>query len=514
MGLLSQLIFLPLAGALIVLAMPGKAHKAIRVFSFAVTLLLFALSLRLLPGFVGDGSFEFAEKAIWIGAFGIGYHLGVDGISLFLVLLTTFLAPIVYLSAWNSIDARVKEFSFFYLLLQTGMLGAFLALDLFLFYVFWELMLIPMVFLIGIWGGPRKVYAAVKFMIYTMIGSLLMLVAILFLVKYAAGVHGGRLSFDFQDVLGLAIPFDRQILLFAAFALAFAVKVPVFPLHTWLPDAHVEAPTPASAILAGVLLKMGTYGFLRFAMPLFPDAVHYAAPLIAVLAIVSIVYAALVAMVQDDIKKLVAYSSISHLGFAMLGLFTFTVVGAQGGMFTMISHGLTAAALFLLVGVIYERRHTRKIADYGGIARTMPLYSTMFLIVTLGAIGLPGMSGFVGEFLVLVGAFRTSPLYAAAAATGVIFGAVYMLWMVRRVFFGPVTSEANRKMSDLSLREFVVLLPLVAGIVLLGVHPAPLLDRMEKSVARQLERAGVTEVMSPVGYDGDGTQHAPAPEEQ
>ena len=515
MGLLSQLIFLPLAGALLVLLIPGKAEKLIRVLTMVVMLLLLVLSGQLIPGFIGDGTFEFNEAAPWIPSFGINYHVGVDGISLLLLLLTTFLAPIVYLSTWSSISSRVKEFSFFYMLLQAGMVGTFVALDLFLFYLFWELMLIPMVFLIGVWGGPRKIYAAVKFMLYTMVGSLLMLVAILFLVKYAAGVNG-YLSFDFNDVLGLSIPFNYQIFLFGAFALAFAVKVPLFPFHTWLPDAHVEAPTAASAILAGVLLKMGTYGFIRFAMPLFPEATHYAAPVIITMSLIGIVYAALVAMVQEDAKKLVAYSSVSHLGYVILGLFAFNVAGISGGIFTMISHGLTSAALFLLVGVIYERRHTRMISDYGGIARTMPVYSTIFLIVTLGAIGLPGTSGFVGEFLVLVGVFKASPLLAAIAALGVIFGAVYMLWLVRRVFFGPVTSEENRSMPDLTLRELIVMLPLVIGIIVMGVRPAPLLDRMEKSVELQLRNMGVVELIdekapADVGH-GHGEGHGPAPE--
>jgi len=524
LGLLSQLIFLPLAGALVVLLIPGKSEKLIRLFTMGAMLLLFILSTQLLTGFVGDGTFEFTEKASWIPAFGISYHIGVDGISLLLILLTTFLAPIVYLSTWSSISSRVKEFSFFYMLLQAGMVGTFLALDLFLFYLFWELMLIPMIFLIGVWGGARKIYAAIKFMLYTMVGSLLMLVAIIFLVKYAAGVNGFT-SFDFKDVLGLEIPLGHQVFLFGAFALAFAVKVPLFPFHTWLPDAHVEAPTAASAILAGVLLKMGTYGFIRFAMPLFPEATQYAAPVIIAMSLIGIVYAALVAMVQEDAKKLVAYSSVSHLGFVILGLFAFNVAGISGGIFTMISHGLTSAALFLLVGVIYERRHTRLISEYGGLAKSMPLYSTVFLIVTLGAIGLPGTSGFVGEFLVLVGAFRAEPLFAAIAALGVIFGAVYMLWMVRRIFFGPITTEANRTMPDLTLREFVVMLPLVIGIVVLGVWPAPLLDRMENSVELQLKHMGIVEVLdeeAPAagshghgddhGHDHDHGGHGPAPE--
>ncbi|MBN1826236.1 MAG: NADH-quinone oxidoreductase subunit M [Candidatus Eisenbacteria bacterium] len=485
-GVLSILVFLPLAGAAAVALVPGRRQGTIRAVAFAVTLLLFLSSLPLAFRFQGTGGFEFEECVPWIPGIGVDYHVGVDGISVFLVLLTTFLAPLVYLSTWSGIREKVKEFSILYLLLHTGMIGAFVAVDLFLFYVFWELMLIPMVFLIGVWGGERRIYAAVKFLLYTVVGSLLMLVAILVLAREA---H----SFDYLRILNTPVPHGMQAFLFAAFALAFAIKVPIFPLHTWLPDAHVEAPAAGSALLAGVLLKMGTYGFLRFAIPLFPETARAAAPLFTVLALVGIVYGALVAMVQEDIKKLVAYSSVSHLGFVVLGLFAFNDAGVRGAIFVMLAHGLSTGALFLLVGQVYERRHSRRIDDFGGIARSMPLFSTLFLIVTLASIGLPGLSGFVGEFLVLLGAFQAGPARAAVGALGVVLGAVYMLWMVRRVFFGPLDREENRALPDLSLRDFLVILPLIAGMVFLGVRPAPLLDRMETSVRRHLEIIGVEE---------------------
>jgi len=488
-AILSILVFLPLAGVVVLAFVPGYMTRAIRTITLLVTILLFLASLPLAIQFVGDGSMEFEEQVEWIPSLGISYHVGIDGISFYLVLLTTFLAPLVYLSTWRAITNRVKEFSLWYLVLHTGMIGAFVALDLFLFYLFWELMLVPMVFLIGVWGGKRRIYAAIKFVLYTVVGSLLMLVALLVLVRYGAGVNGFP-SFDWQHLVGVPVPHGLQLFLFAAFGLAFAIKVPLFPFHTWLPDAHVEAPTAGSAILAGILLKMGTYGFLRFAMPLFPDAAHAAAPIMTVLALVGIVYGALVAMVQPDVKKLVAYSSVSHLGFVILGLFAFNVSGIEGGIFVMLAHGLSTSALFLLVGVIYERRHTRLIEDYGGLARSMPLFATLFLITTLASIGLPSLCGFIGEFLVLFGTFQVAPFKAAIAATGVIFGAVYMLWMYRRVFFGPLTSDKNRHLSDMSIRELVVIIPLIIGMVVLGVRPSALLDKMKASVESHIEMIG------------------------
>jgi NADH-quinone oxidoreductase subunit M len=367
------------------------------------------------------------------------------------------------------------------LLLETAMIGAFIALDLFLFYVFWELMLIPMYFMIGVWGGKRKIYATVKFFIYTMIGSLLMLVAILYIVN-ACRAQTGVLTFELSELLTLSLSAPQQWLLFLAFALAFAIKVPMFPFHTWLPDAHVEAPTPGSVILAGVLLKMGTYGFIRFAMPMFPEAAIRAIPLIVVLSIIGIIYGACVAMVQKDVKKLVAYSSVSHLGFVMLGLFALNTQAVEGAIYQMLNHGISTGALFLLVGVIYERRHTRLIVEYGGLTKVMPIYATVFMLVTLSSIGLPPLNGFIGEFLILVGAFKANVWYGVLAATGVVLGAIYMLWMYQRVFFGEVTNEKNLKLKDLAPREIFVFVPIVVMIFWMGVYSKPFISRMEPAV--------------------------------
>src|SRR5713101_4428925 len=413
---------------------------------------------------------------------GVSYHLGVDGISLLLVLLTTFLMPLTLLASWDSIERRWKEFAITMLLLETGMLGVFLALDLFLFYIFWEAMLIPMYLIIGIWGGPNRVYAAVKFILYTLTGSLLMLVAILALY-FLHGAATGIYTFDLPVLARYVLPAGRvQDLLFLAFALAFAVKVPMWPFHTWLPDAHVEAPTAGSVILAGVLLKMGTYGFLRFCLPLFPDASVRFTPWMFALAVIGIIYGAWVSMVQPDIKKLVAYSSVSHLGFVVLGLFTLTPQGLVGGIIQMVNHGLSTGALFLVVGMLYERRHTRLIADFGGLWKTVPALSVLFLIVCLSSLGLPGLNGFVGEFLILLGTFQVDRTLAAFATTGIIFAAVYLLWMYQRVIFGEVTKDANRRLSDLSVREWVVLVPILLCIVWIGVCPASFTGLTEASV--------------------------------
>ncbi len=482
-GLLTLVTFLPAVGALALLLVPRRAEAVLRGGALAVALAAFAASLALYAGFdAASAEYQFEEYAPWIPALGVGYHLGIDGISLLLVLLTTFLTPIALVSAWHGILDRIKEFVVVMLLLETGMLGVFVSLDLFLFYVFWEAMLIPMYLVIGVWGGAHRIYAAIKFVLYTLAGSLLMLVAILALY-FQHGAATGIYSFDLPTLVRWIIePGPAQTLMFLAFALAFAIKVPLFPFHTWLPDAHVEAPTAGSVILAGVLLKMGTYGFLRFCLPLFPDASLAFGPVIYALAVIGIVYGAWVSTVQPDLKKLVAYSSVSHLGFVMLGLFTLNAQGMMGGVIQMVNHGLSTGALFLMVGMIYERRHTRRIADFGGLWAAVPAFSALFLVVVLSSLGLPGLNGFVGEFLVLVGAFQVSGWLAAAATTGIIFAAVYLLWMYQRVIFGPVTHEENRALADLTPREWALVVPLVLFIVWIGVYPRPFTRPAEASI--------------------------------
>jgi NADH-quinone oxidoreductase subunit M len=484
--ILSLVVFLPLLAGLALLLVPRERVIFCRWWTLAAMAAgLVASGVALSMMQKGAAGMQLVHRIPWIPSMGIDYFLGVDGISIYLVLLTSLLGPIVVLSAWRSVGEKVREFHFLLLLLQAGILGAFLSLDLFLFYMFWELMLIPMYLLIGVWGGPRRVYAAIKFVLYTIVGSLLMLVAILYLYL-AHHAQTGAYTFDLLRLYGTELTGSQQGWLFAAFALAFAIKVPIFPLHTWLPDAHVEAPTAGSVILAGVLLKLGTYGFLRFALPLFPGAAHAAQPLFLVLAVIGIVYGALVAMVQTDIKKLVAYSSVSHLGYCVLGLFAFNIAGFSGSLFQMVNHGLSTGALFLLVGMVYDRRHTREIADFGGLAQVVPWFAAVFVLVTLSSIGLPGLNGFVGEFLVLVGAFGANRLAAAVASTGVVLGAVYMLWLVKRFLFGPLVHEENRKMPDLNGREILLLLPILLFIVYLGVHPGPFLRRMEPSLQAAL----------------------------
>jgi NADH-quinone oxidoreductase subunit M len=506
--LLSIITFLPLVTALALLGtgvlasamgaagLPPALWRAVGAGSVGAT---FLLSLRLFAVFDATKTgYQFVEHAPWIAEYGIHYHVGIDGISLVLVMLTTFLMPVVLAASWTDITRSVKSYLFFMLFLETGMLGAFVSLNVFQFYVFWEVMLIPMYFIIGIWGGPRRIYAAVKFFIFTMSGSLLMLVAIL-VVYYLGYQQTGVLTFDLvappwseaSALLDVSIPtsglwWQTQFWLFAAFALAFAIKVPMVPLHTWLPDAHVEAPTAGSVVLAGVLLKMGTYGFLRFALPLFPDAAVQFTPFMMGLAVAGIVYGSLVAMVQQDIKKLVAYSSVAHLGFVMLGMFAFNLQGMNGSVLQMVNHGLSTGALFLLVGMLYERRHTRMIVDFGGVARPMPVFACFFGIVTMSSIGLPMLNGFVGEFLILVGAFIVHPWWAVGATSGVVLAAAYMLWMFRRVMFGPVDNEENRSLIDLDLREKLVLVAVVVPIVWIGVHPDPFLRRIEPSVSKLL----------------------------
>jgi len=491
--LLSVVTLVPAVAAILLGLVPGRKGQVVRWLSLLVSLAVFFISLLVWLGFDPDsGGMQMTEKFSWIPSFGINYQLGVDGISLLLVLLTTFLVPIVILASWTSISEKVKGFHISLLLLTTGMLGAFLATDIFLFYIFWELMLIPMYFIIGVWGGPRRIYAAVKFFIFTMVGSVFMLVAILYTARqvflatgawsfdYAVwAVHAPQLVFS-----GFGSP---QGLAFLAFALAFAIKVPMFPVHTWLPDAHVEAPTGGSIILAGVLLKLGTYGFLRFNRVLYPDAWEAARPAIMLLAVIGILYGAWVAMVQPDMKKLVAYSSVSHLGFVMLGLAAGTVASTQGAILQMVNHGLSTGALFLLVGVVYERRHTRMIADYGGIATVMPIYTAFFMVATLSSIGLPGLNGFIGEFLILAGSWSVAPMAVVFAALGIIFGAVYMLWMVQRVFWNPMVHEENKDLKDMNLREILTVTPLVVLIVWIGVHPSTFLSPMEAAVRLLLQ---------------------------
>jgi NADH-quinone oxidoreductase subunit M len=485
--ILHALVLLPLVG--VVPTLLGDERGAKRT-ALIVTTLELILSVGLWWAFDPEqGGMQLVSSAPWIPRWGISYRVGIDGISLFMVLLTTVMMPLSVLASWQSITRKERAFYALMLTLLTGLVGVFLALDLFVFYVFFELMLIPMYFIIGIWGGTNRLYAAIKFFIYTMAGSLLMLVAIVVMAWKIAGTTG-TISFAYDHLLqnagslGSAAPW-----LFAAFALAFAIKVPIFPLHTWLPDAHVEAPTAGSVLLAAVMLKIGTYGFLRFAVPFFPQVALSPAvtQLMVVLAVIGIIYGALVAMVQPDIKKLVAYSSVSHLGFVMLGIWGVSVISVQGALMVMISHGISTGALFLLIGMIYERRHTRLIEAYGGIARVVPIFSLILTVVALSSIGLPGLNGFVGEFLVLLGSFGTYPWATGIATTGVIFAAAYLLWALQRMIFNPLDKPENEGLTDLSGRELAVLIPLVIGIVWLGLFPGPVLRRMEPATRRYVE---------------------------
>ncbi|HEX9860154.1 MAG TPA: NADH-quinone oxidoreductase subunit M, partial [Nitrospirota bacterium] len=442
----------------------------------------FVLSLPLLTSFdTTTHNMQFVESSPWIPSWNVNYTVGVDGISVLLVILTTMLSLICVLASWKPIKNKVKEYMIALLLLETGMIGVFIALDLFLFYIFWEAMLIPMFLLIGIWGGPRKVYAAIKFFLFTLAGSVLMLLGII-----ALYYQGGQ-TFEIVKLMGQPYSFQFQFWVFLAFFLAFAIKVPMFPFHTWLPDAHVEAPTAGSVILAGVLLKMGTYGFLRFNLPMFPDAVAYFTPHIMVLSVIGIIYGALVAMIQKDLKKLIAYSSVSHMGFVTLGIFALNTQGLEGGILQMLNHGVTTGALFLCVGVIYERAHTRQIEDFGGLTRKVPIYATLFMIFTLSSLGLPGMNGFVGEFLILLGAFTSQRIYAVIGTTGIILGAAYMLWMFQRVMFMDIKPK-NENMPDIDWREALTLVPLAGLVFYIGIFPNPILEIMHASVSHLLEQ--------------------------
>ncbi len=485
--ILSLVTFIPLVGMFVIFLIDRENKGLIRGVAFATALVDFLVSLPLFFKFELTHKMQFVEKIDWIPEFGVSYHMGVDGISMLLVVLTTLTCVVCMASTWEAIDKHVKEFMILSLLLETGMIGVFCALDFFLFYVLWEVMLIPMYFIIGVWGGAARIYAAIKFFIYTMFGSVLMLVAIIWMYYHQHEVTGVWTT-DILAYHSLAISPSAQMVLFIAFFLAFAIKVPVFPFHTWLPDAHVQAPTAGSVILAGILLKMGTYGFLRFSLPMFPDASQAAVGWVMVLSVIGIIYGAWVATVQSDIKKLVAYSSVSHLGFVMMGMFALTVPAVEGAIMQMLGHGVSTGALFLAVGVLYERRHTREISEYGGITKVMPIFATIFMIVTLSSIGLPGTNGFVGEFLILMGSFRDYPVFTVIATSGVIWGAVYMLWMFQRVMFQKITKKENENLKDMNVREIAYFAPFVALIFIMGVFPTPFLKMMEPTVVHLIKQ--------------------------
>jgi NADH-quinone oxidoreductase subunit M len=488
--LLSLLLFLPVAGAVLVVLLPRERTDLVKGAAFATTVLVFALSLPLYFSFqTGAPGFQFEEVSAWIPSLNIGYHVGVDGISLFLVLLTTLLSAVAVLSSWTAITEQVKEYMALMLLMETAMLGVFVSLDLFLFYVFWEASLIPMALLIGRWGGKRRIYAAIKFFLFTMAGSTLMLVAAIVLYLWGGGTS------DLPALLNTQLPAWLQVWLFAAFALAFAVKVPLFPLHTWLPAAHVEAPTAGSVILAGVLLKMGAYGYLRFALPLFPDAVPLFAPWLSILALIGIIYGALVALAQEDVKSLVAYSSVAHMGFIVLGTFALTPQAVSGAVLQMVNHGLSTGALFLLVGVLYERRHTRLMKDYGGIWVKAPVFGSFFIITALSSVGLPGMNGFIGEFTILAGTFQVNVAYAAIATFGIVLAAWYLLIAVRRTLFGAL-NPANAGLTDMTPREIAVMLPLVIFFFVIGLFPNLFFDKINPAVETLASPMGQTAVVA------------------
>jgi len=495
--LLNVIAFLPLVGAVLLLAMPSNRPAAIARAATAIAALDLLASLPLWFAWSAaptDGfGFRFVFEAPWIESLGVRYIVGVDGISMLLVLLTTVLGLVAVLCSWTAITTKVKAFYVFLLLLQTGMIGVFVSLDFFLFYIFWEVMLIPMYFLIGIWGSNRKLYAALKFFIYTLLGSLLMLLGILALYFYH-GAETGLYTFDIRLLQAMgAWPdwFDLQIWVWLAFFVGFAIKVPMFPFHTWLPDAHTEAPTAGSVILAGVLLKMGTYGFVRFSLPMMPDATRYFLPYALTLCIVGVIYGAMVALVQRDWKRLVAYSSVSHLGFTMVGVFALNYQGISGGVLQMLNHGLSTGALFLIVGIVYERRHTREISEYGGLWKVMPVFAVFFMLMMLSSIGMPFLpgNGFVGEFTILVGAFRLSQKYwAVLAATGLVLGAIYMLWLYQRTMFGKLDNPENEKLLDLNAREIATLLPLAVLAFWIGIYPKPFFDVLDEPVTRLVEQ--------------------------
>jgi len=489
-NILNIVCYFPLVGMVVIMLLPRERVAAIKWIANITALVGFFISIPLLTRFDHTATgFQFVYERSWIPLIGAKYKFGVDGISMLLILLTTLLGFIAILSSWDAIKDRVKEYYAFMLLLQTGMLGVFMALDLVLFFVFWEVMLVPMYFLIGVWGGPRKLYAAIKFFLYTLAGSALMLVGILAIYFYHYNSIG-RYSFDFTDLAKVGYPHDLQYWVFLAFFVSFAIKVPMFPFHTWLPDAHVEAPTAGSVILAGVLLKMGTYGFVRFSLPMFPWAtMHFLRPML-IISLIGIIYGALVAMMQKDVKSLVAYSSVSHLGFVMLGVFAATPVALQGAIIQMVNHGISTGALFLLVGVIYERRHTRIISEYGGLSHVMPAYAMVFLVMTLSSIGMPGLNGFIGEFFILQGTFAAPGLwaYAAIAVVGIVLGAAYMLWLYQRIMFGKLDNPANQNLPDLNLREFATFAPLIVLAFWIGIYPPYWTKYLDQPVNNIVER--------------------------
>jgi NADH-quinone oxidoreductase subunit M len=519
--ILSLITFLPLVGAALLLLVGREQLRTIRNLAFLASLATFVISLPL--PFAYDQTtpaVQFAERASWIPSLGVTYFFGLDGISLWLVMLTTFLSPIAILCSFESIKNRAKEYYIFLLILETGMLGVFLALDFFLFYVFWEVMLVPMYFLIGVWGSDRRLYSAIKFFLYTLFGSVVMLLGILAIYFYA-GAQTGKYTLDVLELMRVAYPntpvfnlpgvsLSFQDLVWLAFGLSFAIKVPMFPFHTWLPDAHTDAPTAGSVILAGVLLKMGTYGFLRFNLPMFPEASRHFVPLVFILSIIAIIYGAMVCMVQPDMKRLIAYSSVSHMGFVMLGMFAFNPMGVQGSLLQMINHGLSTGGLFLIVGLIYDRRHTRLISELGGISKQMPVYATLFAIIMFSSMGLPGLNGFIGEFLILIGAFQVRWWWGAFAVTGIVLGAAYMLWLYQRTMFGELTNEKNKALPDLSFREMATLIPIIAFCFWIGLYPSPFLRAMEVSVANVIQTVEKGDAGKPVQGKRAAISHQPS----
>jgi NADH-quinone oxidoreductase subunit M len=506
---LSFILFVPLAGALALLLVPKENESAIKWIANLVAVVGFVISVPLWFWYDSQNAdFQFVERAAWIPSIGAEYFLGVDGLSTLLILLTTMIGFIAVLSSWNAITERVKEYYVFLLVLQTGMLGAFMALDFLLFFLFWEVMLVPMYFLIGIWGSANRLYSAIKFFLYTLVGSVIMLLGILALYFYNHSVTGVY-TFDVTQFHRLNIPVGLQWWIFLAFFLGFAVKVPMFPFHTWLPDAHTDAPTAGSVILAAVMLKMGTYGFLRFSLPIVPDGTRQFVPFIALLCIIGIVYGALVALAQKDWKRLVAYSSVSHMAMVMLGMFALNPVGLTGSIVQQLNHGISTGALFLIVGIVYERRHTREISEYGGLSKVMPVYAAVFLIMTMSSIGLPTLNGFIGELLILQGVFIESKLWAAVAASGVVLGAAYMLYLYQRTMFGKLENPKNERLPDLTQREFATFVPLLILAVWMGLYPKPFLDRLETSVQRIVVRVN-QDYATPTATAGQASP-APAP---